>query len=106
MRNLDEQLREIQSRSVKLKTERRDRQVLAAGGLMTCVCLILITAVALSLPAVFDGASGGGSRYGSLILSTPAMGYVIIGVLAFLLGICVTLLCVHLARRGKGSDRP
>ncbi len=106
MRNLDEQLREIQSRSVKLKKERRDRQVLAAGGLMTCVCLILITAVSLSLPHFSDAAAARDGRYGSLIITAPYVGYVIIGVLDFLLGICVTLLCVHLARRGKGSDRP
>ena len=34
--------------------------------------------------------------YGSLILSTPYLGYVVIGILTFVLGVLVTILCLHL----------
>jgi len=104
MRNLDEQLREIHTRSEKLKKARRDRRALALGGSLSCTCLVLIVIVSLSLPSFSDAAAAQNSRYGSLILSAPYLGYVIIGVLAFLLGICVTLLCVHLARRGREAE--
>ncbi len=104
MRNLDEQLREIHTRSEKLKKTRRDRRVLALGGLLSCACLALIVAVSLSLPSFSNAAAAQNSRYGSLILAAPYLGYVIIGILAFLLGICVTLLCVHLARRGREAE--
>ncbi|MBQ3405439.1 MAG: hypothetical protein IJG63_08505 [Oscillospiraceae bacterium] len=106
MRKTDEQLRIIMDRSENLKKKRNDRRVLTLGALASCACLALIAAVSMSLPAFFDGAAGNSGRYGSLILSTPGLGYVIIGVLAFLLGICVTLMCVHLSRRGRGSDKP
>ena len=79
MRNLDDQLQEIQIRSDKLKRRHSDRRALVWGSLATC-------------------ASQAG-RYGSLILANPGLGYAVIGILAFFLGMCVTLLCVLLARR-------
>lgn len=33
-------------------------------------------------------------QYGSLLLAAPYTGYVVVGVIAFALGICVTLLCI------------
>jgi len=34
-------------------------------------------------------------NYGSLLLEEPYMGYVMVCVLAFALGVCMALLCVH-----------
>ena len=45
-------------------------------------------------------------RYGSLLLAAPYIGYVIVGILAFALGICVTLLCIRLKElREKERER-
>ncbi|MEG0803871.1 MAG: DUF4179 domain-containing protein, partial [Pygmaiobacter sp.] len=38
------------------------------------------------------------SRMASIFSSGNAMGYVMIALLAFVLGVCVTILCVHLQR--------
>ena len=106
MRNTDEQLREIALRAAGLKRERRSRRLIAAEALSVCVCAALLVAVSLLTPRVEGAAVSSGStgHLGSLILTAPWLGYVIISVLAFLLGICVTLLCLHLRRR-KESER-
>ena len=45
-------------------------------------------------------------HYGSLLLAAPYTGYVVVGVLAFALGVCITLLCIHWkALRQKERER-
>ena len=45
-------------------------------------------------------------HYGSLLMNTAYMGFVVIGVLAFILGVFVTLLCMQIRKMKKGeSDR-
>ena len=105
MRNTDEQLREIDRRAVELKRKTRSRRHLAAEALSVCACLCLIVLASVAMPrpsgtverAVFGYA-------GSILLSSPRAGYVVIAVLAFLLGIAVTLLCMHLRGSGNGRD--
>ena len=99
MRSTDEQLREIGSRSRKLKVRAELRHAASLEALAACACIALMAVVGISLPTV-DPASTGieATRYGSLILTSPYMGYVVIFVLAFLLGICVALLAMHMRR--------
>ena len=96
MRNTEEQLKEIVSRSEKLKQKQKDRRAAAACLASVCVCIALIVTVSLSLSSFSQAAATHTGKYGSLVISTPYLGYAVIGALAFLLGICVTLLCVRL----------
>ena len=99
MRNTDEQLKEIYSRAEKIRTRRRARARMTAA---VCVCLVLIAALGFAMPPVRgELAAQEGAVYGSLAASSPALGLIVIGVLAFALGVCVTLLCVRLREDGK-----
>ena len=98
----EEQLNEILKRSDELKRKRASmKRILSyCSGIAACFICMILTAV--FIPAVTDGSrSIGDMRYGSLILSTGNMGYVIIAFLAFILGILITLLCVHLKELNK-----
>ena len=99
MRSTDEQLQEIMRRGEIVKEKRSIRKSIRASALASCVCAVLLIAVCFYLPrlTVIQGTSGM-PNYGSLLLAAPYMGYVVVGVLAFALGICVTLLCVHWKR--------
>ena len=96
MRNTDDQLHEILRRAEIVTEKRSRRKSLLTDGAAACVCLVLLLAVAVYLPRLTPVQSENTvSRYGSLLLGASYVGYVIVGLLAFALGICVTLLCVH-----------
>ena len=105
MRNTEDQLREIARRADGLRRVRRDRRLLLAQGTSVAVCLVLIVAAAVFMPRFGTDSVGGGGAYGSVILSSPALGYIVIGVLAFLLGVCATLLCLHMRRRRREGGK-
>ena len=107
MRNTDEQLREIMRRGELVKEKRSIQKRLYASALASCVCAALLIAVCFCLPRLTATPENAGmQQYGSLLLAAPYTGYVVVGVLAFALGICVTLLCIHWkALKQKEQDR-
>ncbi len=96
MRSTDEQLREIMRRAEIVKEKRIIRKRLRASAIASCACVALLIAVCFCLPqlAVMPD-NAGMQQYGSLLLAAPYTGYVVVGVIAFALGVCVTLLCIH-----------
>ena len=58
----------------------------------------LLTVFLLSVIWIMPGQSGSaftGTVYGSFLLSAESGGYVLAAVIAFVLGVCVTLLCLR-----------
>ncbi len=90
-----------------MKRQQRLRAEIAAESIACVACLGLLIWTALVMPdletAVRDSAD---AYYGGMLLSSPALGYVVIGVLGFLSGICITLLCNHLHKRSREGDQP
>lgn len=105
MRNTDDQLLEIRERSAKLKVERKKRRSVLLSGISVCFCLVLIAAAAVSMSFVPEDSVINNGIYGSLILTGRHLGWVVVGVLAFLLGVCVTLFCVRLRDSGDRWDK-
>lgn len=107
MRSTDEQLREILRRTELVKEKRIIRRQVHAGAAASCVCAALLIAVCFYLPrlSVIQEAPEL-QNYGSLLLAAPYTGHVVAGVLAFALGVCVTLLCIAWKRlRERERDR-
>ena len=99
MRSTDEQLQEIMRRGEIVKEKRSIRKGIRASALVSCVCAVLLIAVCFYLPRLsVTQETPDMKNYGSLLLAAPYMGYVVVGVLAFALGVCITLLCVHWKR--------
>ena len=76
---------------------------LSAASCLLCLVLLIVTAACLPKLSVQAGISASG-EYGSLILGTPALGYVLIGVLCFALGASAVLFGLAL-RRWKERER-
>ena len=86
MRDLDEQLRMIQSRSLRLRQEKRRRRTILRETGLVCACMVLIAGAALWVSGVTGAAVPvTASPYGSMIAGSRFIGYIVIGVLAFLL---------------------
>lgn len=88
------------SERIVIRRDRRRRRILSgvSGGLFA----VLIAVIAL-LPRE-NGVASAESVYGSFILGPEAGGYVLAAVIAFALGVCVTLLCLH-RRKKKPYDK-
>ena len=105
MRSTDEQLQEILNRAEHVRERQVIRRRILADALASGVCVMLLIVVSVQLPQLVSiGQDHAMQRYGSLLLAAPYMGYVVVSVLAFALGICVTLLCAHW-RRLKEKER-
>ena len=99
MRNTDEQLHEIMRRSEIVREKRALRKRVLISAAASCVVTALLIAALVYLPWLkVISKSVNAPQYGSLLLSAPYMGYILIMLLAFALGICLTLLCVFCGR--------
>ena len=102
MRSTDEQFQEILKRSEIVRERHSSRKSIAVWSVASAVCAALLILAANFIPALSaDRSEADLTHYGSLILDASYMGYVVIGVLAFLLGVCVTLLCLSIRKRRK-----
>ena len=97
MKSVDEQLNIILQRSEIIKQKTKADRAIVGYGLAIAACLaVMVVSVFFIGKLKADTSINEMSRYGSLIISGPYIGYVIIGVLAFVLGILITLLCKHI----------
>ena len=87
MRNTDEQLKIILHRADELKQVQKTRWQLIGSVTVSVICLALIPAVLILLSGM-SGAYGTEALlgYGSLLLKTEYIGYVMTGMLAFISG--------------------
>ena len=99
MRNIEEQLVEIEKRSSSIKQTRRKRT--AALGVF--VCMAIIAAMSSFIASIPMGSQELGENlvFGSLVLSSPYLGYFVVGFISFLLGISFTMLCLHVQKRNR-----
>ena len=66
------------------------------------VCLVFIALAIVYIPNVSTVSKQAPvKQYGSLILSMPIVGYVVIAILFFILGVAATLLCRHYKEIGE-----
>ncbi len=99
MRSTDEQLLEIMKRAEVVKEKRTIRNQIYASLAASGVCVALLVVVAVYLPRLEPLTQKNEmQQYGSLLLAAPYTGYVVVALIAFALGVCVTLLGVHWKR--------
>ena len=102
MKSTDDQLREIMKRADQVKEKKALKKTVVSYALSACACLAILIVTVFHLPGLSsDGTSEASGHYGSLLLNTSYMGYVVIGVLAFLFGVSLTLLCLNISRIRK-----
>lgn len=100
MRSTDERIAAVQMRSRALKRQRDHRRGIVATGLSAAACVAAIFGLAFYIPDAIGDASaipsGTSGAFGSIVASNGALGFIVIGLVAFCLGVAVTLLCVKI----------
>ncbi len=109
MRNTEDRIRAAHLGAKKYRVQRQKRklQLVAAGTTMLSLCLIVCMATLISpLMVQGDGGTTTPGLYASIFANSSALCYIIIGILSFILGVLVTVLCVLLRRKeeGQGHD--
>ena len=111
MRSHEERVAETKRRIAKIEREKRLRRDKVTMISAVAACLALLIGASLAMPGIaaniqtgnYSGFETAASMYGG----GAALGYIVIGLLAFLLGVCVTVLCFRLRQmnREDGQDR-
>jgi len=97
-----EALSEILRRSDQIALRRQKQTCGALSGASAMLCAALVLLIAL-LPGRCAAAATG-TAYGAFLLSAQAGGYVLAAVIAFTLGVVVTLLCVKRKMTDTGAS--
>lgn len=100
MRNIDEQLKAVEMRAAAMKSEKERKKALLGEAGLGALCLAIIAVMPLMLSGYEAKMQiSGNNSFGTLIAFNPYLSYILIGVLAFILGISFTLLCLLISRR-------
>ena len=110
MRSHEKRVAETKRRIAKIELEKRRRRNTITMASAVAACLALLVCASLAMPGIaariqigdYSGFETAASMYGG-----GALGYIVIGLLAFLLGVCVTVLCFRLRQmnREDGQDK-
>ena len=111
MRSHEERVAETKRRIAKIEREKQRRRNTVTMASAVAACLALLVGASLAMPGIaanirtgdYSGFETAASMYGG----GAALGYIVIGLLAFLLGVCVTVLCFRLRQmsREDGQDK-
>ena len=109
MRTNEERAGLVHKRTAEIKAKRQNKKQRAWDAICIAVCLILVVETgsfmsgwAAGLPcSEVQHASGAASLVGS----HAALGYILMGLMAFLLGVCVTVLLYRLRRRNERKQQ-
>ena len=105
MRSHEERVAEVKRRIAAKEREKRRRRNVITMASAAAACLALIVGCACVMPAFAvrsqAGSYSGFETAGSVFHSSAALGYIVIGLLAFLLGVCVTVLCFRLRQMNR-----
>ncbi len=104
MRTTEERLSAMHERAEQLEYKKNVRKTWAVTAGAIAASFAIIVSVAFAIPSVIDRAQGftpDESMSASVFASGSMLGFVVIGILAFVLGISVTILCYRIKRYKK-----
>ena len=109
MRSHEERIAEAKRRIAKMEREKRLRRNTITAASAVAACLALIVGVSFIMPDIAvkiqTGGYAGFETAASIFHGGAALGYIVIGLLTFLLGVCVTVLCFRLRQMHREDTR-
>lgn len=109
MRTFEERTRLVHKRTEELRQKEWKRKQAVFDTVATTVCLILVVGVSLSVAEMMKMISTTGiphtSGAASIIGNQVWLGYIVIGIFSFSLGVSLTVLLYRLHLRNKRRDQ-
>ena len=105
MRSHEERVTETKRRIAARQQEKRLRRNTITMASAVAACLALLVGASLAMPGITaniqTGDYSGFETAASIFHGGAALGYIVIGLLAFLLGVCVTVLCFRIRQLSR-----
>lgn len=105
MRSHEERIEEVKRRIEKKRRQKKLRRNLAVAVSEIAACLVVIVGVSMSMPGIINriesGNSAGFEMAAMMSGGSTVLGYIVVGLLAFVLGVCVTILCLRIRLLNK-----
>ena len=109
MRTNEERESLVRRRTAELRRARQNRRQRGRDAAVLAACLLLVAGLGVWMPNLMAGVCESSvshvSGAASLVGSHAALGYILMGLLAFLLGVCVTVILYRLRRRNTHQHR-
>ena len=109
MRSPEERVAEAKRRIAAREREKKLRRNMITMASAVAACLALLAGVSFAMPGITARIRpedySGFETSASIFNGSAALGYTVIGLLAFLLGVCVTVLCFRLRRMSREDAR-
>ena len=109
MRSHEERVVEAKRRIAKIEREKRRRRDTITIASAVAACLALLIGASLAMPGIAASIQtcdySGFETAASIFHGGAALGYIVIGLLAFLLGVCVTVLCFRLRQMNRDDTQ-
>lgn len=100
MRSTEERAAAVRRRVAQIERRKRQRRNRIAALSSVAACFAVIVGMSFVMPGISEkltaGDYAGYETAASIFGGSAAAGYIIIGLLAFVLGVCVTVLCFRL----------
>ena len=102
MRTNEERLAAMHRRAAELTKQKRMKQSLITGaaGIAGCVMMLILLVVRISgiSTALQEDPAAGAMMSASIFAGNSSLSYIIVGIIAFLLGVSVTVFCFRLKK--------
>ena len=109
MRSHEERVAETKRRIAARQREKRLRRNTITMASAVAACLALLIGASLAMPGIAAHIQtsdySGFETAASIFHGGAALGYIVIGLLAFLLGVCVTVLCFRLRQMSRENGQ-
>lgn len=110
MRTDKERINMMHARAAQLEKQKRARKVRilqSAGAVISFAAVIMF---AIFMPRISDAGEGtpsgpGGGMHASIFGDSAVLGYIVVSIIAFLLGVVLTVFCFRLRRWQEDKDK-
>ena len=96
----EERIAEVKRRIAKKEQQQRLRRRRIVSAVCIAACFAVIVGVSFAMPGIIGriepSTSSGFETAATILGGSTALGYMVIGLLAFILGACVTILCFRI----------
>lgn len=108
MRSTEERVAAVKRRMAHIERRKKQRTRRIAALSSVAACFAVIVGVSLALPGISENMSSldyaGYETAASIFAGNACAGYILIGLLAFVLGVGVTILCIKLKAHQEQED--